>query len=59
MSRKNKTTETKVRRVFGVPLLLSAQQTGEPLPPSIQRALLYLQAECLDQVRICFLLPHN
>uniref|UniRef100_A0A3Q4BKW7 Rho-GAP domain-containing protein n=1 Tax=Mola mola TaxID=94237 RepID=A0A3Q4BKW7_MOLML len=48
--RKTKGVETKGRRVFGVPLLLSVQQTGEPLPPSILRALVYLRAECLDQV---------
>ncbi|KAM7397652.1 hypothetical protein PAMA_005796 [Pampus argenteus] len=48
--RKNKVTEVKGRQVFGVPLLLSVQQTGEPLPPSILRALVYLKTECLDQV---------
>uniref|UniRef100_A0A3B4YQE4 Si:dkeyp-23e4.3 n=1 Tax=Seriola lalandi dorsalis TaxID=1841481 RepID=A0A3B4YQE4_SERLL len=48
--RKTKITEMKGRRVFGVPLLLSVQQTGEPLPPSILRALVYLKTECLDQV---------
>ncbi|XP_029375179.1 rho GTPase-activating protein 7 isoform X2 [Echeneis naucrates] len=48
--RKTKVTDTKDRRVFGVPLLLNVQQTGEPLPPSILRALVYLKTECLDQV---------
>ncbi|KAI3373895.1 hypothetical protein L3Q82_022464, partial [Scortum barcoo] len=48
--RKTKVMEVKGRRVFGVPLLLSVQQTGEPLPPSILRALTYLRTECLDQV---------
>ncbi|XP_041807759.1 rho GTPase-activating protein 7 isoform X2 [Chelmon rostratus] len=48
--RKTKVMEMKGRRVFGVPLLLGAQQTGEPLPPSILRALVYLRNECLDQV---------
>ncbi|XP_019118808.2 rho GTPase-activating protein 7 [Larimichthys crocea] len=48
--RKTKVMEMKGRRVFGVPLLLSVQQTGEPLPPSILRALIYLKTECLDQV---------
>lgn len=42
--------EVKGRRVFGVPLLLSAQQTGEPIPPCILRALVYLRTNCLDQV---------
>lgn len=50
MSRKTKPMEVKTRRVFGVPLLVNAQQTGQPLPSSIQRALLYLRDECLDQV---------
>lgn len=49
--RKTKLLEAKGRRVFGAPLLLSVQQTGEPLPPSILRALVYLRTECLDQVR--------
>ncbi|XP_045896343.1 rho GTPase-activating protein 7 isoform X1 [Micropterus dolomieu] len=48
--RKTKMVDVKGRRVFGVPLLLSVQQTGEPLPPSILRALVYLKTECLDQV---------
>ncbi|XP_041657606.1 rho GTPase-activating protein 7 isoform X2 [Cheilinus undulatus] len=48
--RKTKVVEMKGRRVFGVPLLLSVQQTGEPLPPSILRALVHLRNECLDQV---------
>ncbi|XP_034078943.1 rho GTPase-activating protein 7 isoform X2 [Gymnodraco acuticeps] len=48
--RKTKPMEVKGRRVFGVPLLSSVQQTGEPLPPSILRALVYLRTECLDQV---------
>ncbi|XP_040907340.1 rho GTPase-activating protein 7 isoform X2 [Toxotes jaculatrix] len=50
LPRKTKMMEVKGRRVFGVPLLLSVQQTGEPLPPSILRALVYLRTECLDQV---------
>ncbi|KAM9846857.1 rho GTPase-activating protein 7 [Aulostomus maculatus] len=48
--RKTKATEMKGRRVFGVPLLLNVQQTGEPLPPSILRALVYLRGDCVDQV---------
>ncbi|XP_071362144.1 rho GTPase-activating protein 7 isoform X2 [Trachinotus anak] len=50
LPRKTKMMEVKGLRVFGVPLLLSVQQTGEPLPPSILRALVYLRTECLDQV---------
>ncbi|XP_047463283.1 rho GTPase-activating protein 7 isoform X2 [Mugil cephalus] len=48
--RKTKAMEVKAQRVFGVPLLLSVQQTGEPLPPCVLRALIYLRTECLDQV---------
>ncbi|XP_063751648.1 rho GTPase-activating protein 7 isoform X2 [Eleginops maclovinus] len=48
--RKTKVMEVKGQRVFGVPLLSTVQQTGEPLPPSILRALVYLRTECLDQV---------
>uniref|UniRef100_A0A3Q3A284 Si:dkeyp-23e4.3 n=1 Tax=Kryptolebias marmoratus TaxID=37003 RepID=A0A3Q3A284_KRYMA len=48
--RKSKATEVKGCRVFGVPLLVSAQRTGEPLPPCVLRALVYLKTECLDQV---------
>lgn len=47
--RKTKVPEFKGRRVFGVPLLVNMQQTGEPLPPSVLRALVYLRNECLDQ----------
>lgn len=49
--RKTEHTEVKGRQVFGVPLLHGAQRTGEPLPPSILGALVYLRSECLDQVR--------
>ncbi|XP_034463379.1 rho GTPase-activating protein 7 [Hippoglossus hippoglossus] len=48
--RKTKALAVKGRRVFGAPLLLSVQQTGETLPPSILRALVHLRSSCLDQV---------
>ncbi|XP_060912100.1 LOW QUALITY PROTEIN: rho GTPase-activating protein 7 [Labrus mixtus] len=48
--RKTKVLETKGRQVFGAPLLLSVQQRGEPLPPSILRALVHLRNESLEQV---------
>ncbi|XP_071025552.1 rho GTPase-activating protein 7-like isoform X1 [Oncorhynchus clarkii lewisi] len=48
--RKTKAPELKGRRVFGVPLLHGVQQTGEPLPSSILKAIIYLRTECLDQV---------
>ncbi|XP_077403463.1 rho GTPase-activating protein 7 isoform X2 [Vanacampus margaritifer] len=50
LARKGKASPAKSRRVFGVPLLVNAQQTGEPLPPSILKALVYLRTRCLDQV---------
>ncbi|KAL1252628.1 hypothetical protein QQF64_017321 [Cirrhinus molitorella] len=48
--RKVKPSEHKSRKVFGVPLLQSVQQSGKPLPPSILRAMEFLRTECLDQV---------
>lgn len=36
--------------VFGVPLIVHVQRTGQPLPQSIQQALRYLRSNCLDQV---------
>ncbi|XP_062867394.1 rho GTPase-activating protein 7 isoform X2 [Trichomycterus rosablanca] len=48
--RKTKASEHKSRKVFGVPLLQSVQQSGKPLPPSILRAMQYLKIEGLDQV---------
>ncbi|XP_061607411.1 rho GTPase-activating protein 7 isoform X2 [Phyllopteryx taeniolatus] len=48
--RKGKTSPVKARRVFGLPLLVNVQRTGEPLPPAILKALVYLRTQCLDQV---------
>ncbi|KAJ8385418.1 hypothetical protein AAFF_G00189440 [Aldrovandia affinis] len=48
--RKTKAPDSKDKRVFGVPLLLSVQQIGSPLPRSILKAMHYLRTECLDQV---------
>ncbi|XP_028668763.1 rho GTPase-activating protein 7 isoform X1 [Erpetoichthys calabaricus] len=48
--RKVKAPDYKDKYVFGVPLLLNAQRTGSALPPSIQKAMTYLQSHCLDQV---------
>ncbi|KAK8404915.1 hypothetical protein O3P69_001488 [Scylla paramamosain] len=50
--RKTKTPDYKERQVFGVPLQVVAQRTGQPLPPGIQAALQYLRATSLDQVGI-------
>ncbi|MFT7807734.1 rho GTPase-activating protein 7-like [Arapaima gigas] len=46
---------TKVREhrgcsVFGVPLRVNVQRTGQPLPLGIQQAMRYLRSQCLDQV---------
>ncbi|XP_041435420.1 rho GTPase-activating protein 7 isoform X2 [Xenopus laevis] len=38
------------RNVFGVPLAINVQRTGQPLPQSIQLAMRYLRSQCLDQV---------
>nr|XP_020729218.1 stAR-related lipid transfer protein 13 isoform X2 [Odocoileus virginianus texanus] len=38
------------KMVFGVPLIVHVQRTGQPLPQSIQQALRYLRSNCLDQV---------
>ncbi|XP_036687981.1 stAR-related lipid transfer protein 13 isoform X3 [Balaenoptera musculus] len=38
------------KTVFGIPLIVHVQRTGQPLPQSIQQALRYLRSNCLDQV---------
>ena len=50
--RKIKTPDYKDKTVFGVPLLLSLQRTGQALPKCIQIALRWLRANALDQVGI-------
>lgn len=50
--RKIKTPDYRDRQVFGVPLLVIAQRTGQPVPPGIQAALQYLRTSSLDQVGI-------
>lgn len=49
--RKIKTPDYRERQVFGVPLLVVAQRTGQPLPSGIQTALKYLRDTSLDQVK--------
>lgn len=49
--RKMKTPDYRDRQVFGVPLLVIAQRTGQPLPSGIQAALQYLRTSSLDQVK--------
>lgn len=50
--RKIKTPDYKDKTVFGVPLLLSLQRTGQALPKCIQISLRWLRANALDQVGI-------
>ncbi|XP_067386751.1 rho GTPase-activating protein 7 isoform X1 [Emydura macquarii macquarii] len=45
-----KVPDYKDRNVFGVPLPINVQRTGQPLPQSIQQAMRYLRNHCLDQV---------
>lgn len=45
-----KVPDYKDRNVFGVPLPINVQRTGQPLPQSIQQAMRYLRSHCLDQV---------
>ncbi|XP_021141851.2 stAR-related lipid transfer protein 13 isoform X1 [Columba livia] len=45
-----KVPDYKDKNVFGVPLIVHVQRTGQPLPQSIQQALHYLRSNCLDQV---------
>ncbi|NXG41737.1 RHG07 protein, partial [Psilopogon haemacephalus] len=45
-----KVPDYKDRNVFGVPLQVNVQRSGQPLPQSIQQAMRYLRTHCLDQV---------
>ncbi|KAF3852080.1 hypothetical protein F7725_005435 [Dissostichus mawsoni] len=45
-----KVRDYKDRNVFGVPLQVMVQRTGQPLPQGIQQAMRYLRSQCLDQV---------
>lgn len=45
-----KVPDYKDKNIFGVPLIVHVQRTGQPLPQSIQQALCYLRNNCLDQV---------
>ncbi|TKS68181.1 Rho GTPase-activating protein 7 [Collichthys lucidus] len=44
-----KVRDYKDRNVFGVPLQVIVQRTGQPLPQGIQQAMRYLRNQCLDQ----------
>ncbi|XP_008307515.1 stAR-related lipid transfer protein 13 isoform X2 [Cynoglossus semilaevis] len=45
-----KMPDYKDKNVFGVPLLVHVQRSGQPLPLGLQQALRYLRSQCLDQV---------
>ncbi|XP_052427629.1 rho GTPase-activating protein 7 isoform X3 [Carassius gibelio] len=45
-----KVRDYKDRSVFGVPLQVIVQRSGQTLPQSIQQAMRYLRSQCLDQV---------
>ncbi|XP_072558126.1 stAR-related lipid transfer protein 13 isoform X1 [Paramormyrops kingsleyae] len=45
-----KVPDYKDKIVFGVPLIIHVQRSGQPLPVSLQQALHYLRSQCLDQV---------
>ncbi|XP_039651544.1 rho GTPase-activating protein 7 isoform X3 [Perca fluviatilis] len=45
-----KVRDYKDRNVFGVPLQVIVQRTGQPLPQGIQQAMRYLRSQCLDQI---------
>ncbi|KAG8439181.1 hypothetical protein GDO86_005412 [Hymenochirus boettgeri] len=48
--RKIRAPDYKDKNVFGVPFLLNAQRTGQPVPKSILQAMEYLRNHFLDQV---------
>ncbi|XP_075226717.1 rhoGTPase activating protein [Lycorma delicatula] len=48
--RKIKTPDYKDKTVFGVPLVVSLQRSGQALPQCIQNALSWLRVHALDQV---------
>ncbi|XP_064208801.1 stAR-related lipid transfer protein 13 isoform X2 [Anguilla rostrata] len=48
--KRNKVPDYKDKNIFGVPLIVHVQRTGQPLPLSLQQALRYLRSQCLDQV---------
>ncbi|KAK7881974.1 hypothetical protein WMY93_028148 [Mugilogobius chulae] len=45
-----KVPDYKDKKVFGVPLIVHVQRSGQPLPLGLQQALRYLRSQCLDQV---------
>ncbi|XP_068134709.1 rho GTPase-activating protein 7 isoform X2 [Hyperolius riggenbachi] len=45
-----KVPDYKDKNVFGVPLTVNVQRSGQALPQCIQQAMRYLRSQCLDQV---------
>lgn len=45
-----KVPDYKDKNVFGVPLIVHVQRSGQPLPLGLQQALRFLRSQCLDQV---------
>ena len=50
--RKFRVPDYRDRRVFGVPLTVTARRSGHPLPPPIIQAMDYLRKNALDQVGV-------
>ncbi|XP_016084692.1 stAR-related lipid transfer protein 13-like [Sinocyclocheilus grahami] len=50
--KRSKVPDYKDKHVFGVPLIINVQRTGQPLPQSIQQAMRYLRSQCLEKVGI-------
>eukprot|EP00062_Callorhinchus_milii_P026729 gi/632989184/ref/XP_007883513.1/ PREDICTED: stAR-related lipid transfer protein 8-like [Callorhinchus milii] len=50
--RRSKAPDYRDKRVFGVPLIVNVQRSGQPLPQGIQQALRYLRSQCRQQVGI-------
>ncbi|XP_047247514.1 stAR-related lipid transfer protein 13 isoform X4 [Girardinichthys multiradiatus] len=48
--KRTKVPDYKDKNVFGVPLIVNVQRSGQPLPLGLQQGLRYLRSQCLDQV---------
>ncbi|XP_018584111.1 stAR-related lipid transfer protein 8 isoform X3 [Scleropages formosus] len=50
--KRGKVPDYRSKNVFGVPLVINVQRSGQPLPQSIQQAMRYIRSRCVDQVGI-------
>lgn len=50
--KRNKIPDYRERNVFGIPLLVTLQRTGQPLPQSILYAMRYLRKTAVDAIGI-------